>query len=217
VGSLTRDQLHHIRELAVDFDSAAAWVRLWGEYCLTVTAPPPAVSVGPVRGGSSDHADPTANGTVGTVMANGWLQRQQAQLEQEIGQGIEAAVGLVGTIGRIKDRYPPAEKPADGTPDPEDLCRQGCGRAKTPGRQGNCSRCAQWLAGNPLGAGPRFDVPAGQLDEFKEKDRKQREAERKAALERALEEASAINEAQGEAFAEALDEAVEATRRGDAA
>lgn len=168
--------LHEVKTIAAWMRDAASRLEIYGAFCLTaVSTQLQASTTSGERVGGGDVSDPTGTRATTNVGSNAWLEREQAHLKANLGTALDVSQAIVEGTGRIYSHVTPEK---DHDVDPDEKCRQGCGERKTPGRQGNCSACAQWLRANPDPNGMRRDsVPPQVLDNRKTRTRKRTQAE----------------------------------------
>lgn len=149
---------------------------------LKATSLPPDAAGVEVHVSGGGHSDPTGTAAAGAVdfERESKLTIEQNALREYMGMAVQVCDGLMATVQRLSELLGPPKPEAAA----DDNCRQGCGRPKDKGRQGNCERCyrflyEQWVKDGKRGPRP-FDVPASQVQQWRDDDAKGKPGRRPA-------------------------------------
>lgn len=160
----------------------AAHLAVYAPGLLRATSLPPDAAAVEVHVSGGGHSDPTGTAAAGAVdfERESKLTIEQNTLRDYMGVAVEVCDGLMGTIQRLNGLLGPPKPEAAA----DENCRQGCGRPKGKGRQGNCERCYHWLYEQWTRdgkTGPRpFEVPASKVQQWRDDDAKGKSGRRPA-------------------------------------
>jgi hypothetical protein len=134
-----------------------------------------------VSGGG--RSDPTGSAAVSAAdFASGsQLTVTQNTLREYMADAVEVCDSLMRTMTRLGQMTAAAKVSVAG--DPDELCRQGCGRAKAKGRGGECERCYHWRyeqgRRDPSGVRP-LTIPSPLIQRWRDEDAQGKPARRPA-------------------------------------
>jgi hypothetical protein len=134
-----------------------------------------------VSGGG--RPDPTGSAAVSAAdfATNSQLVIMQNTLRGYMADAVEVCDSLMRTMTRLGQLTGPVAAALAG--DPDETCRQGCGRPKASGRGGECERCYRWRyeAGrrDPSGVRP-LTIPLSLIQRWRDEDAKGKPSRRPA-------------------------------------